>query len=133
MKPIAAVLLFCLAAAPQAEAGAPEFYSWTGYATGPARCSLYRLTVDVKVEDAQVTGRFGMESRAVQRFDATRTADGAFQAKAEFGSRGPIEITGTLRDGKGEVVLDGFRGNRCVCRFEATLAPVTPKVALTTQ
>ncbi|MBM3648709.1 MAG: hypothetical protein FJX11_13045 [Alphaproteobacteria bacterium] len=82
------------------------------------------MTVDVVASDSKVIGRFRQGNRAPRRFDAVLGTYGAFATTVEYGLNGPIWVTGRIDANDGRVVLDNFKGQRCVCRFEAELARV---------
>jgi hypothetical protein len=93
-------------------------YSWTGMGTnvpGSSKCPTYKMTIDITVEGNNVTGRFQQEGRPERHFETTKDANGVFKAKAEVGGGGTMDVSGSLKDGSSNVVLDGY------CKFGGTL------------
>ncbi|HEY6983163.1 hypothetical protein [Reyranella sp.] len=113
---IAAVVTTALLAGSAAQAQQTA-YTWTGMGTnvpGSSKCPTYKMTIDVMVEGDSVKGRFQQEGRPERHFVATKDAGGVFKGRAEVGG-GTMDVTGVLKDGSGNVMLDGY------CRFGGTL------------
>jgi hypothetical protein len=103
-----ALMALLLAGAARAQQAA---YMWTGNGTGSGKCPGYKMTIDVTVDGKAVTGLFQQAGRAQRHFEAMLDANGVFKTKAQVGSGGSMEVTGAIKGGDGEVMLDGY------CRF----------------
>ena len=96
----------------------PAIYTWTGYGLnvpGSGKCPIYKMTIDVTVEGQSVMGRFQQQGRPERHFEATLDADRGFKTKAQVGGGGSMDVTGSLKEGDSNVVLDGY------CKFGGTL------------
>lgn len=96
----------------------PVAYSWTGMGTnvpGSSKCPTYKMTIDVTVEGQNVMGRFQQQGRSERHFEATLDADRGFKTKAQVGGGGSMDVTGSLKEGDSNVVLDGY------CKFGGRL------------
>jgi hypothetical protein len=96
----------------------PVAYSWTGMGTnvpGSSKCPTYRMTIDVTVDGQNVMGRFQQQGRPERQFEATLDADRSFKTKAKVGGGGSMDVTGSLKEGDSNVVLDGY------CKFGGRL------------
>jgi hypothetical protein len=94
-------------------------YTWTGMGTnvaGSSKCSTYKMTIDVTVEGKTVKGVFHQQGRDERHFEAALDAKGAFKTKAQV-SGGTMNVSGTISDKEGRVLLDGY------CKFEGKLTP----------
>jgi hypothetical protein len=94
-------------------------YIWTGYGTnvpGSSKCPTYKMTIDVTVNGNSVKGKFQQEGRPERHFEATKDGGGLFKTKAEVGGGNVIEVSGSVKDGASQVLLDGY------CKFGGPLA-----------
>jgi len=117
IKKIAAGAIVAVLAAGAAHA-APAVYSWTGMGTnvsGSSKCATYKMTVDVTVDGAALKGQFQQQGRDQRHFEATLDAKGAFKTKATVGGGGTMDVTGTISEAGGQVLLDGY------CKFQGKL------------
>jgi hypothetical protein len=109
---VAAVLLAGPAWAQQAA------YTWTGLGQnvpGSSKCTGYKMTINVTVDGTAVKGQFQQEGRDQRHFEATLGQGGVFKTKAVVGGGNQMDVTGTIKDGGGQVLLDGY------CKFDAKL------------
>lgn len=93
-------------------------YTWTGMGTnvpGSSKCPTYKMTIDLTVAGNVVKGRFQQQGRAERHFEANLDAGGAFKGKAEVGGGGTMAVSGSLKAGGSNVILDGY------CKFGGTL------------
>jgi hypothetical protein len=98
-------------------AAEPVAFSWTGMGTnvaGSAKCSTYKMTIDVTVDGKAVKGIFHQQGRDERHFDATLNDKGLFKTKAQVGG-GTMDVTGTISNKENRVLLDGY------CKFEGKL------------
>jgi len=113
---VAAGTLAALAAVGPAQAQTAA-YTWTGMGTGvdgSSKCATYRMTIDVTVDGKSVKGVFHQQGRDERRFETTLDDKGAFKTKAQLAD-GTLDVTGTISDKEGRVLLDGY------CKFEGKL------------
>ncbi len=113
-KFVAAGTMTVLLAAGAAYA-ASTAYSWTGMGVGSGKCTTYKMQIDVTVDGTAVKGLFQQEGRPQRHFEATADGAGAFKTKAEVGGGGSMDVTGTIKDGGSQVLLDGY------CKFGGPL------------
>jgi len=113
----AVALTALLSAAGGAEAQVPQTaYSWIGMGTGSgSKCSTYKMEIDVTVEGSSVKGLFQQQGREQRHFEAVADAKGAFKTKATVGGGGSMDVSGSIKDGDSNVVLDGY------CKFGGKL------------
>ena len=90
-------------------------YSWTGMGVGSGKCTTYKMEINVTVEGNSVKGLFQQEGRPQRHFEATKDGAGVFKTKAEVGGGGSMEVTGNIKDGASQVMLDGY------CKFGGPL------------
>jgi hypothetical protein len=93
-------------------------YGWTGYGTnvpGSSKCPTYKMTIDVTVAGNVVTAHFLQEGRTERHFEATKDAQGNFKTTAVVGGGNIMQVSGTINDAGGKVLLDGY------CKFEGAL------------
>jgi hypothetical protein len=117
LKAIAAALLATLLLAGVAHAQA-SVYNWTGYGInvpGSSKCPTYKMTINVTVAGDSVKATFQQEGRPERHFEATKDAKGMFKTKAVLDGGNSMEVTGTISDVDGKVLLDGY------CKFGGKL------------
>ncbi len=93
-------------------------YAWTGMGTnvmGSSKCPTYKMTIDITVEGSSVKGLFQQQGRDQRHFEATADANGLFKTKAVVGGGGSMDVSGSLKDGNSNVILDGY------CKFGGRL------------
>jgi hypothetical protein len=93
-------------------------YSWTGMGTnvsGSSKCATYKMTIDVTVDGTALKGQFQQQGRDQRHFEATLDGKGAFKTKATVGGGGTMDVTGTISETSGQVLLDGY------CKFDGKL------------
>jgi hypothetical protein len=93
-------------------------YSLTGMGTGVAgtsKCATYQITIDVTVDGKAVKGLFKQQGRPERAFTATLDDKGAFKTRAEVGEGNVMDVSGTIGDKDGRILLDGY------CKFEGKL------------
>ncbi len=98
----------------------PAVYTWSGMGTnvpGSAKCSTYRLTIEVTVDGKSIKGVVKQQGRPERTFQTTTDASGAFNAKVQLADDNAMDVSGTLSSGGGRVLLDGY------CKFEGKLTP----------
>jgi hypothetical protein len=98
----------------------PVVYTWSGMGTnvpGSAKCSTYRMTIDVMVDGNLVRGVLKQQGRPERAFETTKDATGTFKAKVQLATDSTMDITGTVSEKEGRVLLDGY------CKFEGRLTP----------
>jgi len=113
--PAGAIAALALASAAFAQTAA---YTWTGMGTnvaGSAKCSTYKMTIDVTVDGKAVKGSFLQQGREQRHFDATLNDKGLFKTKAQLGGGSTMDVIGTITDKESRVLLDGY------CKFEGKL------------
>jgi hypothetical protein len=109
-----AVVLFVLAGASAAQAESID-YAWTGMGDGAGKCATYKMEISVTVDGNSVKGVLKQQGRPERTFQATADAGGQFKATAQVGNGGTLDITGSVKDGVSNVVLDGY------CKFGGKL------------
>jgi hypothetical protein len=110
-----AVLVLLFAATAQAQ---QTTYTWTGMGTnvpGSSKCPTYKMTIDITVDGNSVKGLFQQQGRDQRHFEATKDANGLFKTKAVVGGGGSMDVSGSLKEGASNVVLDGY------CKFGGKL------------
>jgi hypothetical protein len=93
-------------------------YTLTGMGTGVAgtsKCATYQITIDVSVDGKAVKGLFKQQGRPERAFAATLDDKGAFKTRADFGEGNVMDVSGTVGDKDGRILLDGY------CKFEGKL------------
>jgi hypothetical protein len=90
-------------------------YTWTGAGVGSGKCPTYKMEINVSVDGNAVKGLFQQEGRPQRHFEATKDGAGVFKTKAEVGGGGSMDVTGTIKDGASQVLLDGY------CKFGGPL------------
>lgn len=90
-------------------------YSWTGIGVGSGKCSTYRMEINVTADGQAVKGVLKQQGRPERPFEATADKNGMFRTTAKVGNGGTLEVSGSLKDGNTNVVLDGY------CKFGGTL------------
>jgi hypothetical protein len=90
-------------------------YTWTGMGQGSGKCTSYKMTVNVTVSGTAVKGVFQQQGRTARHFEATLGAGGVIKTKAQLDGGNSMDVKGTLKDGEGRVILDGY------CKFDAKL------------
>ncbi len=93
-------------------------YSLTGMGSGVAgtsKCATYQITIDVTVDGKAVKGLFKQQGRPERSFTATLDDKGAFKTRAEVGEGNTMDVSGTITDKEGRILLDGY------CKFEGKL------------
>ncbi len=113
---VAGTALLGLLAAGTAQAAA-DTYSWTGMGEnvpGSAKCSTYKMTIDVTVDGTAVKGIFQQQGRDQRHFEAVLDGKGAFKGKAAVGG-GSMNVSGSISDKESAVLLDGY------CKFGGKL------------
>jgi hypothetical protein len=93
-------------------------YSLTGMGTGVAgtsKCATYQITIDLTVDGKAVQGSFKQQGRPEHAFTATLDDKGAFKTKTEVGGGNTMDVSGTIAEADGRILLDGY------CKFEGKL------------
>ncbi|WP_332054450.1 hypothetical protein [Reyranella sp.] len=90
-------------------------YSWTGMGVGTGKCSTYRMEIDVTVDGQAVKGTLKQQGRPERTFEAVADKNGMFRTGAKVGNGGTLEVSGSLKEGNTNVVLDGY------CKFGGAL------------
>jgi hypothetical protein len=93
-------------------------YSLTGMGTGVAgtsKCATYQITIDITVDGKAVKGLFKQQGRPERAFAATLDDKGAFKTRTEVGKGNTMDVSGTITDREGRILLDGY------CKFEGKL------------
>jgi hypothetical protein len=101
-----------------AVAADPAVYTLTGMGSGVAgssKCATYQITIDVTVDGKAVTGSFKQQGRPERVFKATLDDKGGFKTRAEVGEGNVMDVSGTIADRDGRILLDGY------CKFEGRL------------
>jgi hypothetical protein len=96
----------------------PAKYSLTGMGTGVAgtsKCATYQITIDLTVDGKAVKGTFHQQGRPERTFAATLDDKGAFRTRAEVGEGNVMDVSGTIAEADGRILLDGY------CKFEGKL------------
>src|SRR6478735_2907359 len=86
----------------------PATYTLTGMGTGVAgtsKCATYQISVDVTVDGKAVKGLFKQQGRPERAFAATLDDKGAFKAKADVGEGNLMDVSGTIADKDGRILL----------------------------
>jgi hypothetical protein len=112
---LAMMLAVVGAGAAQAE---PAKYSLTGMGTGVAgtsKCATYQIAIDLTVDGKAVKGTFHQQGRPERTFAATLDDKGAFKTRAEVGEGNVMDVSGTIAEADGRILLDGY------CKFEGKL------------
>jgi hypothetical protein len=110
-----AIAALLIAGAAYAQSAA---YTWTGLGVnvaGSSKCPTYKMTIDVTVQGSSVKGLFLQEGRTQRHFEATLQPGGAFKTKAVVGGGNSMDVTGTINDAGGQILLDGY------CKFQGPL------------
>lgn len=110
-----AMAAFLVASAAQAESVS---YSWTGIGTnvpGSSKCATYKMKIDVTLDGNAVKGLFQQQGRDQRHFEATKDSNGLFKTKAVVGGGGSMDVSGSLKDGSAQILLDGY------CKFGGPL------------
>ncbi|SJZ32886.1 hypothetical protein SAMN02745126_00395 [Enhydrobacter aerosaccus] len=107
-----AISILLMAGAAQAQQAT---YVWTGAGVGSGKCPTYKMEIDVTVDGNAVKGLFQQEGRPQRHFEATKDGAGLFKTKAEVGGGGSMDVTGAIKDGASQVMLDGY------CKFGGPL------------
>ena len=116
-RALAATALAALLLAGSAHAQSAK-YVWIGYGTnvpGSSKCPTYKMTIDVTVAGDSVKALFQQEGRDQRHFEATKDATGTFKTTAVVGGGNIMQVSGTISDAGGKVLLDGY------CKFEGPL------------
>src|ERR1700761_7378416 len=90
-------------------------YAWTGTGDGTGKCSTYRMEINVTVDGSAVKGVLKQQGRPERTFQATADGNGQFKTNAQVGNDGTLEVSGSLKDGMSQVILDGY------CKFGGKL------------
>ena len=96
----------------------PMALTWTGMGVnvqGAAKCSTYKMTIDVTVDGPAVKGRFQQQGRDERHFEAKIDDKGVFKTKAQLGGGSTIDVKGTISEKESRILLDGY------CKFEGKL------------
>lgn len=96
----------------------PALYTLTGMGTGVAgtsKCATYQITIDLAVDGKSVKGSFKQQGRPERTFTATLDDKRAFKTRADVGEGNTMDVSGTLADKEGRILLDGY------CKFEGKL------------
>jgi hypothetical protein len=96
----------------------PALYTLTGMGTGVAgtsKCATYQITIDLSVDGKAVKGSFKQQGRPDRAFAATLDDKGAFKTEADVGDGNTMDVSGTVADKDGRILLDGY------CKFEGKL------------
>jgi hypothetical protein len=115
-KVIAAAMMMAVLTAGTAYAASA--YTWTGMGTnvqGSSKCTTYKMTINVTVDGTSVKGQFQQQGRDERHFEATLDGKGVFKTKAQVGGGGSMDVSGTISDAGGQVLLDGY------CKFQGKL------------
>jgi hypothetical protein len=99
---VGAVVMLSMAGAAVAQQAA---YTWTGMGQGSGKCTSYKMTVNVTVE----------EGRTERHFETTLAPGGVIKTKAQLDGGNSMDVKGTIKDGESRVILDGY------CKFDAKL------------
>jgi len=92
-------------------------YTGTTMGVGTGKCTTYKMDINVTVDGTAVKALFQQQGRPERHFEATTEAGGVFKTKAEVGGGGSMEVSGTISDKEGRVLLDGY------CKFDFKLTP----------
>ena len=115
----AGVVLAGLAASLPAQAQQVAYTGTTmGTAGGPdgsSKCTTYKMDITVTVDGTAVKALFQQQGRDQRHFEATLGAGGAIKTKAVVGGGGSMDVTGTINDKEGRILLDGY------CKFDFKL------------
>jgi hypothetical protein len=109
---LAGGMVLMLAAGAQAD---PANYAWTGMGNGTGKCDTYRMEINVTVDGSAVKGVLKQQGRPERAFQATADANGQFKTNAPVGNDGTLEVSGSLKEGMSQVILDGY------CKFGGKL------------
>ncbi len=93
-------------------------YTLTGMGTGVAgtsKCATYQITIDLAVDGKAVKGSFKQQGRPERTFTATLDDKSAFKTKADVGEGNTMDVSGTITERDGRILLDGY------CKFEGKL------------
>jgi hypothetical protein len=90
-------------------------YSGETMGVGSGKCTTYKMNIDVTVNGTAVKALFKQQGREERHFEATMGAGGAIKTKAVVGGGGSMDVTGTIGDKDGRVLLDGY------CKFDFKL------------
>jgi hypothetical protein len=93
-------------------------YSLTGMGTGVAgtsKCATYQITIDLTVDGKALKGSFKQQGRPERAFTATLDDKGGFKTTADVGEGNTMDVSGTIADKDGRILLDGY------CKFEGKL------------
>lgn len=96
----------------------PAAYTLTGMGTGVAgtsKCATYQITIDITLDGKALTGAFKQQGRPERGFAATVDDKGAFKTRAEVGEGNVMDVSGTISEREGRILLDGY------CKFEGKL------------
>ena len=101
-----------------ARPGRAGAYTLTGMGTGVAgtsKCATYQITIDRHRRRQGGEGPFKQQGRPERAFTATLDDKGAFKTKADVGDGNMMDVSGTISDKEGRILLDGY------CKFEGKL------------
>jgi hypothetical protein len=93
-------------------------YSLTGMGTGvlgSSKCATYQIAIDVTVDGRAIKGLFKQQGRPERAFAATLDDKGGFKTRADVGDGNLMDVSGTIADKDGRILLDGY------CKFEGKL------------
>jgi hypothetical protein len=96
----------------------PAAYTTTGMGTGvlgSSKCATYQITIDLSVDGKAVRGLFKQQGRPERAFATTLDDKGAFKTKADVGEGNVMDVSGTMAEKEGRILLDGY------CKFEGKL------------
>lgn len=109
---LAATAILLLAVNANAE---PAKYTWAGVGDGSGKCNTYRMEIDISADGNAVTGVLKQQGRPERNFQATADANGVFKTTAQVGNGGSLDVSGSLKEGMSQVILDGY------CKFGGKL------------
>jgi hypothetical protein len=90
-------------------------YAGNTMGVGSGRCATYRMEMDVSVDGSALKGHIKQQGRPDRYFETTLGAGGAIKTTAVVGGDQQLDVTGTIDDKEGRIVLDGY------CKFEFRL------------
>jgi len=106
-------LLAALAIGATAASAAPQKYTWDGFGNGDGNCPVYRMHIEVTVDNGRAVGTFQQKGRPQRNFDLPVT-DGKFTGDAKVDG-GTMRVTGDVGGPNPELKLNGY------CKFGGAL------------
>jgi hypothetical protein len=103
----AAVAATTLSLLTQAAGAAPQKYTWDGLGNGQGNCGIYRMHIEVTVDNGRAVGTFQQKGRPQRNFDLP-VIDGKFTGDAKV-EGGTMRVVGNV-SGSPEIKLSGYCG-----------------------